>query len=140
MSEDLDLWQQTLATEHTAIWGYGLVGATPPLATPASATLDAHRARRGTCVDAVVALGGDPVTSAVAYELERPQDAAAARRLAADLEQSCAVAYAALSGADVRRTRLQAAQWLRESAVAVWAWDGEVPVLPGLEPPPAEYG
>ena len=133
MSEDLELWQQTLATEHAAIWGYGLVGATTPLATPASAAADTHRSRRARCVDAVVALGGDPVTSPVAYELERPPNAAAARRLAADLEQSCSVAYAALSGAEKRRTRLLASQWLRESAVALWAWDGEVPVLPGLE-------
>ena len=64
MSDDLELWQQTLATEHAAIWGYGLVGATPPLATPAGAAADAHRSRRARCVDAVVALGGDPVTSA----------------------------------------------------------------------------
>lgn len=139
MSDDLELWQQTLAAEHAAIWGYGLVGATQPLAAAAKATLDVHRSRRTRCVDAVVALGGDPVTSAVAYELDRPPNAAAARRLAADLEQTCSVAYAALSGAETRRTRLQATQWLRESAVAAWAWDGEVPILPGLERPP-EYG
>lgn len=133
MSDDLERWQQTLAAEHGAIWAYGLVGATPPLAAAADAALETHRSRRARCVDAVVALGGEPVTSAVAYEVERPQGAEAGRRLAADLERRCSVAYAALSAADVRRTRLQAAQWLRESAVAAWAWDGEVPVLPGLE-------
>jgi hypothetical protein len=133
MSDDIERWQQALAAEHAAIWAYGLVGATPPLAAPASAALDTHRGRRARCVDAVVSLGGDPVTSAVAYEVEHPRSADEGRRVAADLEQRCSVAYAALSGADERRTRLQAAQWLRESAVATWAWDGEVPVLPGLE-------
>ena len=135
MSNDLERWQQTLAAEHAAIWAFGLVGATPPLAAPAMAALSTHRSRRTTCVDAVVALGGDPVTSAVAYDVERPQGAEAGRRLAADLERRCSVAYATLSGAGERRTRLQAAQWLRESAVAAWTWDGEVPVLPGLEQP-----
>ena len=76
-----------------------------------------------------------PVPSAVAYDVERPQGAETGRRLAADLERRCSVAYATLCGADERRTRLQAAQWLRESAMAAWRWDGDVPVLPGLEQP-----
>jgi hypothetical protein len=43
------------------------------------------------------------------------------------------VAYVALAGADVRAARLLAAQWLRESAIAGWSWDGDLPALPGLE-------
>lgn len=130
---ELERWQWTLAAEHAAIWAYGLVGATPPLAAAASAAIETHRGRRARCIDVVVALGGDPVSGAVAYEVERPEGAAAGRQLAADIERRCSVAYAALAGADERPTRLQAARWLRESAVTTWTWDGEVPVLPGLE-------
>lgn len=133
MADDLDLWQQTLTAEHSTIWAYGLVGATLPLALPADAALGVHRERRARCVDEIVALGGDPTVSAPAYDVEAPANEAAARELAAQLEDSCAIAYAALSGADGRRSRLLAAQWLRQSAISIWGWNGELAVLPGLE-------
>ena len=134
MDDDLALWQQVLAAEHAAIWGLGLVGATPPLAGPASAALDVHRARRTRCADAIVTMGGEPVSSAPAYDLTNPSTPRAARELAADLEETCAVAYAALAGAGRRGARLQAAAWLRETTVAIWAWNDSVLALPGLGP------
>jgi hypothetical protein len=133
MGDDLALWQQTLAAEHSTIWAYGLVGATQPLAVPADAALRVHRDRRTRCVDEVVALGGEPQASAPAYDVMAPSDTAVARQLAANLEQSCTVAYVALAGADARSARLLASQWLRESAIAIWGWAGELPALPGLE-------
>jgi hypothetical protein len=133
MSDDLALWQQTLAAEHSAIWTYGLVGATPPLAAPADVAIRTHRDRRTRCADAVVALGGDPVASAPAYDVAAPPNEAGARKLAADIEAICTLAYAALAAAGDRSARLLAAQWLRESAIAIWSWDGELPALPGLE-------
>lgn len=135
MIDDVTLWQQVLAGEHAAIWAYGLVGATAQLAPTGDAALRTHRARRTRCSDEVLALGGQPVTSAPAYDVARPANEADARTLAADLEQGCAVGYAALAGADDRRARLVAARWLRESAIDAWQWDGEVPVLPGLAEP-----
>ena len=132
MSDDLTLWQQALAAEHAAIWGLGLVGATPPLAVPASAALNAHRARRTRCTDAVVALGGVPVPSAPAYDIAKPASARQGRTLATDLEEACSVAYASLAGATQRGARLQAAAWLRESSIAIWGWSETVPALPGL--------
>ncbi len=132
MSDDLDLWQQTLVAEHAAIWGFGLVGAATPTDLPAQAALDAHRRRRTRCSDEIVDLGGDPVASAPSYDVAAPPNVRAARRLAADLENACSVTYAALAGADDRGSRLQGAQWLRESAVAIWAWSGVVPDLPGI--------
>ncbi|MCZ3386303.1 MAG: ferritin-like domain-containing protein [Actinomycetia bacterium] len=133
MSEELDLWQQTLAAEHAAIWVYGLVGATTSMALPAEAALRVHRERRTRCVDEVVALGGQPNTSAPAYDVAAPTNPTEASDLAATVEQSCTVVYAALAGAAGKGSRLLAAQWLRESAIAMWGWDGELPVLPGLE-------
>ena len=133
MSDDLTPWQGALAAEHSTIWTYGLVGATPPLAAPAGAAIAVHRDRRTRCADAVAALGGDPVASAPAYAVVAPPNEAAARKLAADLEMSCTLAYAALAAAGDRSARLLAAQWLRESAIAIWGWDGGLPPLPGLE-------
>ncbi|MCZ3390198.1 MAG: ferritin-like domain-containing protein [Actinomycetia bacterium] len=133
MSDDLALWQRTLAAEHSTIWAYGLVGATPPLAAPADAAIGEHRDRRSRCSDEVVALGGDPVASAPAYDVTAPPNEAGARRLAARLEESCTLAYVALAAANDRSTRLLAAQWLRGSSISIWGWDGELPTLPGLE-------
>lgn len=137
---DLQSWQDTLAVEHAVIYSLGVVGATPGLAESAQAALNAHRARRAACINAVIELGGTPVASAPAYDVDTdvvqaPTDQPA-RQLAAGLEQSACAAYAALSSGSDRRSRLSAAQWLRESAVAQVLWIGEVPALPGLEPSP----
>ena len=130
---DVDLWQDTLATEHAVIWSYGLVGATGDLAEAATAELQDHRFHRSVCMDAVVALGQEPVASAPAYEVPKPPSEEAARRLAVELESSAATSYVALVGASNRATRLIAAQWLRESAIAQTRWGGVVPELPGYD-------
>ena len=129
---DLELWQTTLAAEHAVIWGYGLVGSTPGLATQAQLSLRQHRDRRTVCVEAVTAIGADPVASEPAYELARPSNDTEARRQAAELEARTNAAYAALAGADAGATRLLAAQWLREGAIAQTRWSGEIPPLPGF--------
>jgi sugar phosphate isomerase/epimerase len=133
MTGDLQAWQDVLAAEHAALWGYGLVGATPPLAPPAQQAQRAHRERRTRCIDAVVALGGEPVASAAAYQIEPPDDATDAREVAAQLEEACQAAYAALAGAEDRASRLRATRWLRESAISQWRWSGAVPTFPGLD-------
>jgi hypothetical protein len=130
---DVARWQEALASEHAAIWGYGLVGATSPLAPVAQRGLSTHRDRRSRCIDAVVALGGEPVASAPAYQLDRPENADQARALAAELEKGCIVSYAALAGADDRSSRVQAARWMRESTISQWWWSGVVPPLPGFD-------
>jgi hypothetical protein len=130
---EAELWQHTLATEHAVIWGFGVLGAVPGFADAAEAELRVHRERRITCVDAIVELDRDPVPSAPAYDVPRPSDVAAARRLGADLDAAASAAYAGLAGATARSTRLLAARWLRESAIAQTAWDGVIPGLPGLE-------
>lgn len=131
MSDDLDLWQQVLRAEHAAIYGYGLVGAVPGLAEAASASLTTHRQRRSTCIDAVVALGGTPDSSAPAYDLAMPDSTVAGEATAAELEAACWPAYLALAGSADRRTRATGAAWLRESVVRAQAWDGTVAALPG---------
>ena len=137
MTDDVELWQRTLAVEHAVIWSYGLVGATPGLAEPTEAALGAHRSRRTDCVEAIVDLGDEPVASAPSYDVDKPPSTSAARQLATDLELSASAAYASLAGAADRRSRLRAAQWLRESAIMQTKWSGAVPALPGLETDPA---
>ena len=129
---DAALWQDVLATEHAVIWCYGLVGSVGDLAEPTERALSAHRARRSACIAVLVELGEEPVASAAAYDVRRPANTDAARRLAAELETSATAAYVTLVAAIERRSRLLAAQWLRESAVAQTQWDGQVPALPGL--------
>jgi Domain of unknown function (DUF4439) len=131
--DDLTLWQETLAVEHAVIWGFGVVGSVAGLDGAAETTLRVHRDRRATCTEMIVDMGGDPVASAPAYDVSRPPDGNAGRRLAADLEASTCIAYSGLAGARVRDTRLLAARWLREGAIAQTAWAGVVPALPGLE-------
>ncbi len=137
MTDDVELWQRTLAVEHAVIWSYGLVGATSGLAEPAEAALSVHRSRRTDCIEAIVDLGGEPVASAPSYDVDKPPSTSAARQLATDFEDSASAAYASLAGAADRRSRLRAAQWLRVSAIMQTQWSGRVPALPGLETDPA---
>ncbi|HEX5017752.1 MAG TPA: ferritin-like domain-containing protein [Actinomycetes bacterium] len=129
---DAALWQEVLATEHAVIWCYGLVGSVSDLADEAERALSAHRARRSACIAVLVELGEEPVASAAAYDVNRPANPDAARRLAAALESDATTAYVGLAAAAERRSRLLAAQWLTESAVAQTQWDGQVPALPGF--------
>ena len=133
-NDDEELWQDTLATEHAVIWAFGVVGSVSGLDSAAEASLRVHRDRRATCIDAIVEMGGDPAASAPAYDVPRPVNEEAARRLAADLEASTSIGYAGLAGAQEPGTRLLAARWLRESAIAQTAWNRMVPALPGLQP------
>lgn len=114
MSDDgvLDAAQAALAAEHAAVYGYGVVGGRLDDARRAEATAayDAHRARRDALARTVRDLGGKPAVAAAAYALpfEVP-DAAAALRLAADLEDRIAGVYSDLVRASRGPLRQQAA-------------------------------
>jgi hypothetical protein len=117
-----------------------MVGAAGDLAAAAETELQTHRARRSACIDAVTALGGQPVASAPAYDVKNPSNESAARRLAVDLEAESTAVYAALAGSTDRHTRLRAAGWLRESTVAQTLWGDQIPALPGFENDPMTAG
>jgi hypothetical protein len=133
LAGDVAAWQEVLAAENAVIWSYGLVGATEGLAEPAADALIAHRERRAGCLEVVTAIGAEPVTSAPAYRVDKPETVGAGRRLAADLERSASVAYLSLTASADRATRLLAARWLRESAIMQARWSGEVPPMPGFD-------
>jgi hypothetical protein len=127
--------QAALAAEHAAVYGYGVVGGRIGEGQRAEArtAYDAHRARRDALVREVKDLGGRPVAASAGYALPFPvADAAAAVRLAAELEDRVAGVYSDLVRAAGRERRALAAEALREAAVRAVRWRGESVAFPGL--------
>lgn len=132
---ELTAVQAALAAEHAAVYGYGVVGGriSTDRRNEAREAYDAHRARRDALRRAVRDLGGTPRASAAAYALPFPvPDAAAAARLAAELEDRLAAVYADLVRAGGRARRQEAAAALREAAVRAVRWRGSGVAFPGL--------
>ncbi|MBZ4015611.1 ferritin-like domain-containing protein [Streptomyces purpurogeneiscleroticus] len=132
---ELKALQNALAAEHAALYGYGVVGARVDDGRRKEAQdgYDAHRARRDELSRRVRALGGRPKAAAAAYALPFPvPDAAAAVRLAAELEDRVAGAYADLVRASTGARRRTAAGSLREAAVRAVRWRGSGVAFPGL--------
>ncbi|MFI2508423.1 ferritin-like domain-containing protein [Streptomyces sp. NPDC018972] len=132
---ELRALQAALAAEHAAVYGYGVVGGRigKDRRTEARTAYDAHRARRDALVRAVKDAGGAPVAAAAGYALPFPvPDAAAAVRLAAELEDRVAGVYADLVRASGGERRREAAEAMREAAVRSVRWSGESVAFPGL--------
>lgn len=127
--------QTELAAEHAAVYGYGIVGArlAGRQRERARAALEAHRARRDALERTARDLGGEPAAAAPAYALPfAVPDAAAAVRLAAELEDRVAAVYADAVRELRGRLRAEAARTLREAAVRAVSWRGESVAFPGL--------
>ncbi|MEU8031158.1 ferritin-like domain-containing protein [Streptomyces sp. NPDC049099] len=132
---ELTALQASLAAEHAAVYGYGVVGGRIGAArrAEARAAYDAHRARRDALILEVRDLGGQPVAANAAYALPFPvPDSVAAVRLAARLEERVAGVYADLVRAATGTRRGAAAAALREAAVRAVRWSGESVAFPGL--------
>ncbi len=131
---DLASLQGALAVEHSAVFGYGIVGGRlGPDDQLARESYDVHRQRRDLLTAALVEASATPTPAAPAYEPDSPVVAAAqARALAAQIEAASATAYAQLVATGDELWRRTAAAWLRDSAVRSYRWSGEVPALPGL--------
>ncbi|MFB6844046.1 ferritin-like domain-containing protein [Streptomyces sp. NPDC056373] len=132
---ELRALQAALAAEHAAVYGYGVVGGRigEGRRTEAATAYDAHRARRDALVREVKDLGGRPVAASAGYALPfQVPDAAAAVRLAAELEDRVAGVYADLVRAAGGGRRALAAEALREAAVRAVRWRGESVAFPGL--------
>ncbi|KUF20386.1 ferritin-like domain-containing protein [Streptomyces silvensis] len=140
---ELKAVQAALRAEHAAVYGYGVVGGRigDRRRADARTAYDAHRARRDELARAVRDLGGEPEPSAAAYALPFPvPDAAAAARLAAELEERVAAVYADLVRAADGPRRALAAESLREAAVRAARWRGGSVAFPGLAERPAASG
>lgn len=130
--------QQVLATEHAAVYGYGVLAAQTGGEQKRAAlnAFDVHRSRRDRLRALVVEAGGTPVEAALAYKLPftvtTPQ---AAARLAADTEREVALALGALVEAGRPEDREFGATALQDAAVRETYWRGKPPTLPGLPAP-----
>lgn len=133
--ETLDALRAALAAEHATVYGYGVVGGRveETRRPQAREAYDAHRARRDALVRAVRERGGEPESARAAYALPFPvADPADAVRLAAELEDRLAGAYADLVRASGGSQRREAAGALREAAVRSARWRGSGVAFPGL--------
>lgn len=131
----LEAAQAALRAEHAVVYGYGVVGGRidDDRREDARSGYDAHRARRDAMHRTVRRLGGRPEASAAAYAMPFPvPDAAAAVRLAAELEDRVAAVYAELVRASDGTLRRDAASALREAAVRAVRWRGRSVAFPGL--------
>jgi hypothetical protein len=132
--------QSALDAEHAAVYGYGVVGAksTGAQQTSARTGYDAHRARRDALAQQVEKQGAVPHAAAAAYALPFPVNTPAdAGRLAVYLEEGVAAHLVDLVGAASSDTRVTAAKWLQDAAVAGAAWRGSSVPFPGLPDTPA---
>ncbi|HTZ92077.1 MAG TPA: ferritin-like domain-containing protein [Streptosporangiaceae bacterium] len=129
--------QSALAAEQAASYGYGVVGARLPQgsADQALATADwvSHMRARDQLSALITARGATPVPAAVAYQLPGPVNTpAAARTLAATLEDRVAGAYLGLVALPDSGLRSFGAQQVRAAALRAEAWRGSTQAFPGL--------
>jgi hypothetical protein len=126
-AEDAAL-QDALAAEHTAVWGYGVVGAA--LAEDAREPVDSARAAHRDTRDQVTALladhGVEPIPAQPGYTLPFPVlSAVDAAALAVTLEDGVAAAWAwALDQAAERSTRELGVAVLVATELRAVAWRG----------------
>jgi hypothetical protein len=131
--------QEVLAGEHAAVYAYGVVGGVVDAGSVAARlTLEAydlHRARRDRAEEEVRALGDEPVPAEPGYALPGPVTASGgADRLARQVEDRCAVLYAALVAAANGDLRREAAGWLEDAATRALAWGAPPTAFPGVGP------
>ncbi|MDQ4036769.1 MAG: ferritin-like domain-containing protein [Actinomycetota bacterium] len=138
MSEqEVEGLQAALRAEHSAIWGYGVVGAavSPEARQSVRDVEAAHRAGRDELADLIRLRGADPEPAEVSYELPFPvADAGGGLRLAAELESGVARGYAyAIAQADSQRAKAFSLAALIDAALRQTSWhqqSGSTPISP----------
>jgi uncharacterized protein DUF4439 len=127
--------QDALAAEHAAVYGYGVAGALLSGAdlVHAKAGWRAHQLARDNLAAMLTRLGASPVASSAAYDLPfAVSTPAAARRLAADLENGVTRAYLAMVAVSNENLRFFAAKAMQTAAVRATAWRGSTVAFPGM--------
>jgi hypothetical protein len=133
--QDIAALQATLAAEHAACYGYGVVGAhlAGPQQQAARADWVAHQVARDQLTAMISKLGARPVPSAVAYALPAPvHSQRQARQLAVTLEDRVTQAYIALVAVSDVSIREYGARAARSAALRAAAWRGFTVAFPGL--------
>lgn len=127
--------QAALATEHAAVYGYGIAGAhlSGHRQDAATRAWTAHRARRDQLIAMLDARGAQPVAAADAYQL--PADVTTARRaawLATAIENGVTRAYLGLVALPDPSLRTYGAFAMQDSAVRAAGWQHATAEFPGL--------
>ncbi len=135
MSEgEIEGLQAAMRAEHSAIWGYGIVGASVGLdARLAVRDVDAaHRAERDELADLIRLRGAEPDPAEANYELPFPvAEPAVALQLAALLEAGVAQGYAfAISRAKSQRAKGFALAALIDAALRQTMWQQQSGTMP----------
>lgn len=131
--------QSALAAEHSACYGYGVVGAHLAVGSPAlaAATADwlAHQQARDELTGMISNRRAQPAVAAVAYELPfSVTSAASAAQLAATMEDRVLQAYLSLVALREGDLRMFGAEQVRVSALRAQSWRGSTQAFPGLPP------
>ena len=123
-----------VATEHSVIYGYGLVSAhsTPEENDLVAASMSEHRERREAAIGMLTGRGVDAPLPAAGYQvptqLDNPTDAA---NLAVRMEEDASVAWrAVLEQAASTQERGFAVQALTQTAVTAARWNSVLGVAP----------
>jgi hypothetical protein len=131
--------QSALAAEHSACYGYGVVGAHLAVGSAAMAAAGTdwlvHQRTRDQLTAMISARGSQPAASAVAYALPFPvTSASTATQLAATMEDRVAQAYLELVALPEPDLRAFGAEQVREAALRAESWRGSTQAFPGLPP------
>jgi hypothetical protein len=127
--------QSALATEHAAVYGYGVVGANLTGSRQAAAMTDwvAHQVARDTLEAMLRSRGAQPVAAAAAYQLPvTVRTGGQAVSLAVFLEDRVATAYLGLVAVSDISIRQFGALQVRAAALRAAAWRGSTVAFPGL--------
>jgi hypothetical protein len=123
-----------VATEHSVIYGYGLVSAhsTPEENDLVAASMSEHRERREAAIEMLTGRGADPPLPAAGYQvptqLDNPTDAA---NLAVRMEEDASAAWrAVVEQAATTQERGFAVQALTQTAVTGARWSRVLGVEP----------
>lgn len=132
---DIAALQATLAAEHAAVYGYGVIGALMQGNDQhiAMSYWTLHQDARDTLTEMIIRLGATPVAASAAYDLPfAVDDAASARRLAVYLEDGVARAYLGIVAVSDAGLRAFGALAMQEPANRATAWSGQTTAFPGM--------
>ncbi|WP_370287625.1 DUF4439 domain-containing protein [Nocardioides sp.] len=137
-SAEVEALQTVLAAEHAAVFVLAALGArTSSSGDPRgyralTSAYDVHRGRRDQVERLLAARRATPVAAEPAYALPLRPDAAATRRRAASLEESCAATYAYLVARSSGAVRQFGVEALIDAAVRAVGLGAAPDRLPGL--------
>ncbi|MFH9353522.1 ferritin-like domain-containing protein [Kitasatospora sp. NPDC017646] len=131
--------QRALSAEHSAVYGYGVVGAHLPedqQRADARTYYAAHQAQRDAWQRLLTTLGTTPTPAAGGYQLPFPvADAPTATKLAAHLETRLTAVYADLVADLPAPHRQTAATALRDCTLRAHHWGAPTTPFPGIPDP-----